>query len=427
MASNTKTSPRTLTVIEGREENRRMVDDFGREAKKRGWNYCQLSGINSDRVSRFDFSAIPLDYVIFRDLSNNNYIESERLLLWLQKNNKICMNANAAGGRVCTSDKHFQQGLFMMDPFLRKHALPTFESKSKTNTLAYVKAKRIHFPFLMKPRLGTIGAGIILVEKPEDLDAIDNYYSYIIEQYIEPECDFRVFVIGGTAVGIMRKIGDPDKPGDFKIWSSGQKRFLEKDPEVIAILSDIATRAAGISKLEYTGVDILREAKTGKYYVLETNFAAGWGNSFIETTRANIPAFTLDWFEDLEAAKHQPVSEAVTQYIERRKKFLPTKVREDYDSILSGDGSSIDSYVPIFSKYPNRYSCDAGKIFKKLASLYRNSGSSSDDALKQTIQEIESLPLSWAGNFIGPEVGTINDGAILSAMYLYLLHKSAKI
>ena len=36
MANNTKASPRILTVIEGRTENHRMVDDFGKEAKKRG-------------------------------------------------------------------------------------------------------------------------------------------------------------------------------------------------------------------------------------------------------------------------------------------------------------------------------------------------------------------------------------------------------
>ena len=420
-------SPRTLTIIEGREENRRMVDDFAREAKNRGWKCCQLLGINSDRISRLDFSDIPLDYVIFRDLTNNNYKETERVLFWLQKNHKICINVNATGGRICTSDKHFQQGLFMMDPFLRSYALPTFEAKSKKNTLAYVDAGRVHYPFVMKPRLGTTGAGIILVRTPEDLDSINNYQNYIIEQYIEPECDFRVFVIGGTAVGIMRKVGDIHNPSDFKVWSSGQKRYPEEDPEVISILSEIATRAAAISRLEYTGVDILRAKQTGKYYLLETNFAAGWGNNFIETTKADIPAFTLDWFEDQDQARHQPVATAVAHYIKRRKAFLPEKIQRDYDAILSGNESPIQTYQSIFANYPNHYSTDAGKIFETLATLYRNFADTPRETLKQTLHNIESLPLSWAGNFIGPEVGTLHDGAILSAMYLYLLHKITKM
>ena len=416
-------SPRTLSIIEGREANRRMVNDFGEEAKKRGWSYCQIYGINSDRISRFDFLGLPLDYVIFRDLTKNNYKETERILFWLQQHRKICINANAAGGRICTSDKHFQQGLFMADPFLKEYALPTFEAKSKTNVISYVDAGRVHYPFVIKPRLGTIGAGIVLVKTPEDLDGIDNFYDYIIQQYIEPTCDYRVFVIGGTAVGIMRKVGDFEKPGDFKIWSSGKAKYPENDPDTISILSDIATRAAAVSKLEYTGVDILKEAKTGKYYLLETNFAAGWGNRFIEVTKANIPAFTLDWFEDLDNARRQSVSEAVAQYIKRRKNLLPDKIRRDYDAILSGQGDSIESYRPIFANYPNTYITDAGKIFEILADFYQNFADRPKDDIRHTIQTIESLPLSWAGNFIGPEVGTIHDGAIISAMYLYILHK----
>ena len=422
-------SPHAITVVEGRGENRRMVDDFAKEAKKRGWDFYQLLGINSDHISRLDFDSIPLEYIIFRDLTNNNYIETERLLLWLKQNHKICINANATGGRICTSDKHFQQGLFMMDPFLKKYALPTFEAKTKANVIAYAEAGRVHYPFLLKPRLGTTGAGIILIKKPEDLDRVDNFHSYIIEQYIEPECDYRVFVIGGVAVGIMRKTGNSKHPDDFKAWSAGCHKFPEKDLATQSLLSEIATRAASVSRLEYTGVDILKEAKTSKYYLLETNFAAGWGNGFIETTKANIPAYTLDWFEDLDEGRNQPVSQAVTHYIDRRKKHLPVRIQQDYDAILSGDGAILDSYDDIFANYSNQYSYDAGNLFTTLKKAYQKL--SNHPTLKHDyinlVQGIESMPLSWAGNFIGPEVGTLHDGVILSAMYLYILHKTDKM
>lgn len=427
--NNDTPSPHALTVIEGREENRRMVDDFAKEAKKRGWDFYQLLGINSDHISRFDFASIPLEFIVFRDLTKNNYIETERLLLWLQQNHKTCINANAAGGRVCTSDKHFQQGLFLMDPFLKDYALPTFEAKTKANTIAYAEAGRVHYPFVLKPRLGTTGAGIALIKKPEDLDDIDNPQSYVIEQYIKPECDYRVFVIGGTAVGIMRKTGNPKHPGDFKAWSAGYLKYTEKDSATRDILSEIATRAAAVSRLEYTGVDILKESKTGKYYLLETNFAAGWGNRFIETTKANIPALTLDWFEDLDKGHHQSVSEAVINYINNRRKYLPAKIQHDYDAILSGNSSILDSYDAIFANYPNQYLYDAGNLFTTLKKAYQKLASHPTSKRDYTnlIREIESLPLSWAGNFIGPEVGTLHDGAILSAMYLYILHKTDKM
>lgn len=417
---------RTLTVMEGREQNRPMVDGFATEAKKRGWNFCQLLGINSDCIARLDFDGIPLDYVIFRELSRNNYHEAERLMLWLKQNHKVCINVDVAGRRMSTSDKHFQQGLFMMDPFLKQFALPTFEAKTKSNILSYVKAKRVRYPFVLKPRRGTAGNGIILVRKAEDLDVVDNYRDLLLQQYIEPECDWRVFVIGGVAVGAMQKIGDLDHPGDFKAWSAGREKNLEKAPETLDILSDIATHAAAVSKLEYTGVDIIKEARTGRLYLLETNLAAGWSNNFIQVTHINIPSLTLDWLEDVDNAHHQSLSDAVLDYLTKRQKYLPRHIQETCKQISRGEPTALDACRNVFAKYPHEYLYDTGSIYRKLSSAYQKlTEKSSPDLVqyKSLIREIESMPLSWAGSFIGPNLGTFNDGAILSSLYLFLLHK----
>ncbi|MBQ1453832.1 MAG: hypothetical protein IIZ23_07675, partial [Ruminococcus sp.] len=142
----------------------------------------------------------------------------------------------------------------------------------------------------------------------EELDKITNFQNYVIEQYIEPECDWRVFVMGGTAVGIMRKFGDPEHLDNFVAWSSGRFRRKEDDQDTIEALSRIACRTAAVSRLEYTGVDIIRDKNTKKYYILETNFAAGWMNGFTATTGVKIPELVLDWLSDRGDAKEKPVS-----------------------------------------------------------------------------------------------------------------------
>lgn len=420
----------TLTVLEGRAENRPMIEGFARAAKQKGWNFCQLLGISSDRIARLDFDGIPLDYVIFRQVARNNYHETERLILWLKQNHKLCINAEVAGGRISTSDKHFQQGLFMLDPFLRKYALPTFEAKTKNNILSYIKSGEVNYPFVLKPRQGTSGKGIILIQKPEDLDSIRNFSNFLIQRYVDPECDWRVFVIGGTAVGVMRKLGDESNPDNFRAWSGGRTRFSEQDPATLEILSRIATHAAAVSRMEYAGVDIIKEKKTGNLYILETNVAAGWSNHFIPVTKVDIPLLVLDWFEDVDAGRSQPIATAVQSYIEKRLQYLPPSLSQDYTTILSGQTGIIDSYQDIFNYYPHTYLCDAGMIFTKLARAYRDFTETPDpDPVKYAnlLQEIESMPLSWAGNFIGPDVGTLHDGVILSALYLFLLHKTTKI
>ena len=416
--------PRVLTVMEGREKNFPVVEEFMKSTKKRGWGFCQILNINSDLIARYDFSNIPLDFVVFREFSRNNYHECERLLHWLRANHKICMNTNVAGRTTCTSDKHFQQGLFMLDPLLKQYALPTYEAKFKRNVMSYVHGKRVHFPFLLKDRRGTIGKNILLIRKEEDLDEISDFNQYVIEQYIEPECDFRVFVIGGAAVAIMHKTGRPGDPDDFHAWSGGIKRNMETDPEVIDILSEIATRAAAISKLEYAGIDILRAKKTGKYHLLETNIAAGWMN-FPPDANVNISDIVLDWFEDKDDGRYQPYHVVIKTYLDNWEKYLPIRIQHTLDDIAKGKPNVLEPYQYIFDTYPQDHLYDAGYLFNHLSAAYNKITQNpnqkfSREKLRALIDQIEVTPFSWAGNFIGPDIGTFHDGAILSALYLYL-------
>ena len=165
----------TITVVEGRPENYPMVEDYRRAVTKRGWDFVHLLKVNSDAIARNDFDKTPLDHVIVRDLTNNDYVETERILYWLKEHKIPCVNGFPAGGRICTSDKHFQQGLFMLDPILKNHVLPTFEAKFKANVIDYEKGNRVYYPFLLKPRLGTTGTGIILIKSEAHLDKMNNY------------------------------------------------------------------------------------------------------------------------------------------------------------------------------------------------------------------------------------------------------------
>lgn len=420
---------RTLTVIEGRVKNLPMVKGFAAAAKKRGWDFCQLDLINSDKIARLDFSDIPLDFVVFRDLSRNNYYESERVTEYLLRHDTIGINMNVTGKRSATSDKHYQHGLFLLDPFLKEYTLPSFEAKFAANVRAYLAWNRVHYPIVLKARHGTAGKDIILINSDADLEKVKSFDNMIIEQYIKPECDYRIFVIGGVAVGVMRKSALAADPGDFKAWSAGREKSLETDPATLDILSEIATRAAAISRLEYAGVDVLKAKDTGKYYLLETNFAAGWANHFISTTNVDIPSLVIDWFEDIDDGRHQSLATAVTSYVEKRLKYLPTRIQESYQAILAGNPAAIEPYREIFKHYPNKYLYDAGRIFNQLSKAYQDVTSHPENIAnyQNLLREIEAMPLSWAGNFIGPEVGTMHDGAILSALYLYLLHKTEKI
>lgn len=412
-------SPRhTLTVVEGRAENQRIVDDFRKAAEARGLGFRQISYINSDKLARLDFSDLPLDLVIFRDLSENNYTEAERFIYYLRKH-QTGINLNPTGARAATSDKHFQQCLFLSDPFLRKYALPTYEAKNRKNVLTYVKAGRVSFPIVLKHRFGTAGKDITLIRNASELEKIHDFNDLLIEQYIEPECDYRVFVVGGTAVSIIRKTGDKEHPEDFRSWSGGLEKSREEDPEMIETLGRIACLAAAVSGLEYAGVDIVRAAGSGKLYLLETNFAAGWLN-LSTSLRSNIPDAVIDWLE--ERADNKDLPQAIEHYISHREEYLPEKVLNLYHGLRAGDRSLLEEAREYFKYEDSRYPYDTGTIFQKLEKVYGEDGE-----LEKIVSDVESLPLSWAGNFIGPTVGTLEQGAILSAMYLFSLGKIKEV
>ncbi|MBR0479808.1 hypothetical protein IJJ49_00875 [Candidatus Saccharibacteria bacterium] len=413
--------------MEGREANLPMIEDLKKSAKKYGWGFKALGKINSDKIARIDFADIPLDYVIFRELSWNDYTEAERVMDYLRQNSTIGLNLNVAGGRVSTSDKHYQQGLFFLDPVLKEHALPTFRAKHKANVMSYVNGKRVDFPFILKHHRGTTGDDITLIHSEKELEDFEHFELMVIEQDVEADYDWRVFVIGGAAVGAMRKSGNPDEPENFKKWCAGYTKTHEEDESVLEAINKIACRAAAISGLNYAGVDIIRDKNTGKYYLLETNIAAGWKN-FVEPTGINIPDLVMDWFSDMAKGQTLPINKAVKLYVENRKQYLSRKTRENYEKILNGEKGIAKKCRKYFKFERAKYLYDAGLIFKKLAAAYEDLTESKKPKNYQAlIEEIEQMPLSWAGNFIGPEVGTLEEGAILSALYLFILGKTNKV
>lgn len=424
----------TLTVMEGREENFFLVDDFMKEAEKIGWDFLRLTRIDSDKIASGELDDVPLDYVVFRELTGNDYYEAERVMDYLRANDKVSVNADVAGGRTSTSDKHYQMGLFMLDPFLRKHILPTFMVESRNDVEKCIKLEKVHYPVVLKPRRGTLGRDIILVRNESELQNIKDYRGMVVEQYVEPECDFRVFVIGGAAVGAIRKLGDLDNPRDFKAWCSGRTRIHEKNPRVLSILSKIACKAAAVSGLEYGGMDIIRSKEDGKYYLLETNIAASWSN-FVPVTGINIPELVLKWMRDRGEGKSMTKKEAAAKYYENWKKYTSLDVKKDIDLIMVGDNSILAKYDKVFSAYKDKELYKSGYLYKALKKAYMEAKRAPrktfcDTASQETrnlLENIEKMPFSRMGNYIGPEVLTLDEGMILTAMWFYVLSKMQKV
>lgn len=120
-----------------------------------------------------------------------------------------------------------------------------------------------HGKAVFKPVYGYDGIGVCLVDTPEDLGEPP----YYLQEYVQNDRDFRVFVIEGKAVGAICR----QSPHlTHNIHQGGTGVPIEIDPA----MQDVAGDAAEAVGADYCGVDLL--AEDGSYTVLEVNGTPNW-------------------------------------------------------------------------------------------------------------------------------------------------------
>ncbi len=140
----------------------------------------------------------------------------------------------------------------------------------RTPETAYMRSEAQARDFLLrhgkvvyKPLYGYDGNGIRLVTQPEDLGPGPWY----LQEYVQNDRDFRVFVLGGEAVGAIARVSEGLM---HNIHQGGIGMPVPIDEEMRAI-AEASAAAIGI---DYCGVDLLRDREG--YTVLEVNGTPNW-------------------------------------------------------------------------------------------------------------------------------------------------------
>jgi len=124
-----------------------------------------------------------------------------------------------------------------------------------------------------KPLFGSQGKGLRLLRGPGDLPdaaAVDGvwYLQRFIGAATGPGRDWRVFVVGGRAVAAMRR----DAPGWLANVAQGAlcHPALPEGP-----LRELAEAAVAVLRMDYAGVDLMRDAED-RWWVIEVNSIPAW-------------------------------------------------------------------------------------------------------------------------------------------------------
>lgn len=121
-----------------------------------------------------------------------------------------------------------------------------------------------HGKVVYKPVYGFDGNGIYPMTTIEELGE-EPYY---IQEFIKNNCDYRVFVINGEAVGAIRRSSDSFA---HNIHQGGHGEAVPDIPDEMAQISSAAAKSINI---DYCGVDLLPYEDS--YLVLEVNGTPNW-------------------------------------------------------------------------------------------------------------------------------------------------------
>jgi len=217
---------------------------------------------------------------------SGKYISARNSLIRiLEKDGVFCVNARSylSWGRM---DKIKQHGVYVTNDI---PVVTTRVFYSKEQLLA----SSFEFPLVCKYTKGFQGKSVVKInsraklEEYVDKKGEKNLGMYLWQTYLPTRWDLRVIVIGGKAIGAMKRsaVGDEFRSnfslgGDVDSWKMSEEEKV------------LAEKTADVCGLDYCGVDIMKD-KNGNNYILEVNRACQY-KGFEKATGINVARRVLE-------------------------------------------------------------------------------------------------------------------------------------
>lgn len=145
------------------------------------------------------------------------------------------------------------------------------------------------FPFIMKDKGGARGEGNYLVHDGAEMRAVTAKHpgvTFIIQEFIPNDGDYRVFVVGGKAELLIYRTGA--NGSHLNNISQGGSAKIVPMSDLPAEVVAQSERAAVTFGRDVAGVDLVLSKADGKYYCFEVNRAPQIEHASFEQEKAQI-------------------------------------------------------------------------------------------------------------------------------------------
>ena len=224
---------------------------------------------------------------------------------------------------------------------LKRHAkaakevrtIDTFLAGDSVELKGLIKDGRLNYPFIAKPNFGRCGVGIVLVKDEQDLAKLNDLHTYVFQNFIPNDGDYRVLVIGGVAHMVFKRVATKNSKRQYlNNLSQGGERLGVTDSSMHQKLAKVGSIIAAMFGYTVCGVDIL-EGKDGGLYFLEVNSVPQWFG-WHETTNRSVAEHVLKTLVSIASKGHSDPFHATEQYYLANLNYLPPGIRFHFLSRL---------------------------------------------------------------------------------------------
>lgn len=221
---------------------------------------CYLALYQS--CKKYDIECLKFDDIDIKDIKEDDvviYLES----IFKSYKTLRCRVINKAYFSEELMDKYSQYTIIKKSGL---NCIPTF-------TYSEFKNMKIVVPFIAKPKRGSMGDNVKLLQPNDDLSNLNDLY--IFQPFIKNDGDWRITVVDNRAVSMIKRKGT----GFLNNIAKGAMAWSDYDYKA----SELAEKCSKYLNAEYCGIDIIKCENTGIYYFLESNITPTFDTSQILT------------------------------------------------------------------------------------------------------------------------------------------------
>jgi len=172
--------------------------------------------------------------------------------------------------------------------------IPSVVSNNKKTIQDFVN--KYGFPLVSKPVNGAKGRDVV---EHKSLDSLmqslqTSEISLIIQPKIPNNGDYRVWILKDKILGVIKRSSKNTSEFRNNISLGGKAEVSDLPKSVL----DLCIRAKNIMNLDISGVDVIQDLETGKYYILEVNYGPQY-KGFLEATNINPLEKIVDYIENI--------------------------------------------------------------------------------------------------------------------------------